>query len=128
MTLGKSLNFSVSVSLLMNDTKPYILTPQALSFLLLRLEEGVDGSDEEWAKVGYGLERGEESPEAKFGLCSHTWHLQALDLVLLGSGTGPSPPLAGLDTGWPIPYALSQARSLHIPGGLGCHLVAKSEN
>lgn len=34
---------------------------------------------------------GEGSSEAKFGLCFPTWHVQALDLVLLSSGTGPSP-------------------------------------
>lgn len=52
-----------------------------------------------------GLEKGEGSPEAKFGLCSHTWHLKALDLVLLGSGTGPSPAPPGLCPAWHVLYA-----------------------
>lgn len=68
------------------------------------------------------LERGEGSPEAKFGLCSHTWHLQALDLVLLGSELAQVHPPAGLDTGWPIPQALSQARAFTFLVGWGAIL------
>lgn len=73
---------------------------------------------------GWEVKKPEGTPEAKLYLCCHTWHLQALGLVLLGSGTDQSPTpqafvLVVTGSVW-----LSQVRSLCVPRGLDCHLVA----
>lgn len=50
---------------------------------------GITGPKDELAWLGNKKKKKSEgTPEAKLYLCCHTWHLQALGLVLLGSGTG----------------------------------------
>lgn len=92
--LGQVIPFlytSVSLLMDMQNHKPYIITLQLCNFSCSGWRRGLMRGAGGRAGAGYRQEKGEGSPEAKFGLCSHTWHLQALDLVLLGSGTGLSP-------------------------------------